>query len=115
MVSDKINHNKAHMEKVLEKLHNAKRDEIVIKDRDDETGKKPETFFLEVGIDYSEAINIIKNLSYEDYQYTQLDRMKSYVFMYVFNKDVNSKIAYIKIGFVKEKTIVISFHQKMYE
>ena len=114
MISNKINHNKAYIEKKLEQLHNAENN-IIIKDRDEETGKKPENFFLEVGIDYSDAISIIKNLSYEDYQYTQLDKIKSYVFMYVFNKNVNCKIAYIKIGFVKDKTIVISFHEKMYD
>ena len=35
--------------------------------------------------------------------------------MYVFNKEINSKIAYIKIGFVEEKTIIISFHEKMFD
>lgn len=115
MISNRINITKAQRKELIEKLHNASNNKIFFIRRDEMTGKDPYTFFAEVGIDYSDAIKIIKNLSFEEYQYALLDSKNQYTEMFVFNKKINDKIAYIKIGFRSDKTVVISFHEKMYD
>lgn len=112
MVFNRIILNKTQQKELILKLRNT--ENICFISRDDSTGKNPYSFFLELGIDYSDAVNIVKNLSLTEYQYTQLDSKNKYTYMYVFNKIINGRTAYIKIGFKSDKTIVISFHEKMF-
>ena len=112
MVSNRINLSKAEIKELINKICNS--DRIIFIDRNEDSGKKPALFFAEVGIDYTDAIEIIKNLSYDNYQYTQLDQKNKFVCMHIFYKNISNKIAYIKIGFKSDKTVVISFHEKKY-
>ena len=113
MISNRINLSKADIKELINKISTSK--DIKVLDRAEETGKKPSLFFVEIGIDFTDAINVVKNLSYKDYQYTQLDFTTKFQRMHIFYKDINDKTEYIKIGFLNEKTIVISFHEKIYD
>lgn len=97
--------NKKEIQEVINKIRDSKN--IIFIPRNDESGKNPFSFFSE--------INIIKGLSYRDYQYTLLDSKNKFTFMYVFNKSIRNVKSYIKIGFKSDKTVVISFHKKMFE
>ena len=88
LISNRINLTKAQQKRLISKLHNANDNNILFIRRDEITGKNPYTFFLEIGIDYTEAVKIIKNLSLEDYQYALLDSKNKYTQMYVFNKKI---------------------------
>lgn len=105
--------NKKEIQEVINKIRDSKN--IIFIPRNDESGKNPFSFFSEIGIDFTDAINIIKGLSYKDYQYTLLDSKNKFTFMYVFNKSIRNVKSYIKIGFKSDKTVVISFHKKMFE
>lgn len=112
-MSNRINLSKAEIKEVIDKISNS--DKIIFVDRKEDSGKKPALFFAEIGIDFTDAIKIVKNLSYDNYQYTQLDQKNKFVYMHIFYKEISNKIAYIKIGFKVDKTVVISFHEKKYD
>ena len=75
----------------------------------------PSLDILEIGIDYSDAQDIIKNLKVENYQYTQYSTKSNFGYMHIFFKEIKNKNAYIKIAFKNDKTIVISFHERIYD
>lgn len=115
MVSTRIIYTKSQIKKVLADIYKTKKEDFRFLTRREDFAKDPFCFFNQVGIDYDDAINIIKSLTVEDYKYTQYDMYGKYEYMYIFHKQVLNLIAYIKIGFKSDKTVVISFHEKMFE
>ena len=82
MISDKIKLTNSEIKEIISKIQNS--DKIMFIDRKEETGKRPMSFFLEEGIEYKDAIEIIKKLNFNDYQYTQLDKTMKYIYMHIF-------------------------------
>ena len=115
MIPNKVNLTKAEIKELIKILNNVNNNQIFLINRKEETGKNPYVFFLEVGINVTDAYEIIKKLSLNDYQYSQLDGQNNFLYMHVFFKNINGKTAYIKIGFKNDKTVVISFHEKKFD
>ena len=106
MVSTRITMSKSDINNLISQIKNT---------RKEEPEKNPYYFFQIVGIDFDDAVNIIKDLTYNEYKYTQYDVKYKFSYMHIFHKQIFNKIAYIKIGFKSDKTVVISFHEKMFE
>ena len=113
MVSTRINIKKSEVKKMLIDIKESSN--IIFVRRNNEPQKDPYSFFLEIGIDYEDAINIINNLTINEYKYSLYDMNGKYNYLHVFYKDYNDKTIYIKIGFKSDKTVVISFHEKKFE
>ena len=115
MVSNRITLSKSKIREVIEKIKGTADNDFRFLYRIEEPNKDPYSFFQELEINYKDAVNIIKSLTIEDYKYAQYDIKNKFEYMYIFYKQISSKIAYIKIGFKSDKTVVISFHEKMFE
>ena len=85
--------------------------------RDIDSGKNPRSFMVELGLDYNDAINIIKSLTKDDFYECLLDKKNRYVYLYVLKKEIEGVLTYIKVGFIhNDKTgniDVVSFHKDM--
>ncbi len=77
--------------------------------------KDPHNFMNKLGINVDDAIEIIKNLSIEDFKEIIPDTKNDYMFLYVFNTMIKTSRGYIKIGFryndLTGKVFVVSFHE----
>ena len=113
MVCTRINLKKSEIKKIISDIKDTSN--IIFMRRMNEPEKDPYSFFLELGIDYKDALNIIKCLTHNDYQYSLFDMNNKFNYLHIFYKEISDKIAYIKLGFKKDKTVVISFHEKIYE
>ena len=102
---------------ILEIVKSKDNDHFIFIDRDIESGKNPRCFMIELGIDEDDVINIIKNLTKDNFIECMLDKKNEYVFLYVWKTTIDDVIAYIKIGFLyNDKTgdvFVVSFHEDM--
>ena len=85
--------------------------------RDMDSDKNPRVFMAELGLDYDDVINILKNLTKEDFYECLLDRKNNYIYLYVYKKEIEGVLTYIKIGFlynIKTGNVdVVSFHKDM--
>ena len=116
MISNRIELSKSKIKKeVINRISETTDTNLRFLSRIGEPNKDPFAFFNELQIDIKDAVNFIRSLTIEDYQYTQYDVKNKYQYMHIFYKQISTKIAYIKIGFNSDKTIVISFHEKMFE
>ena len=115
MISNRIALSKSKIKEVILKIEETADTNFRFLNRSAALDKDPFYFFQELGIDIKDAVAIIKSLTIEDYQYTQYATKNKYEYMHIFHKQIFNKIAYIKIAFKSDKTIVISFHEKMFE
>ena len=85
--------------------------------RDVETLKNPRDYMVELGINFNDAINYIKNLNIDDFVECILDKKNNYKYLYVLKKMINNNMTYIKIGFLYDiktgNVDVVSFHKDM--
>ncbi len=115
MVSTRINLKKHEIKEIISKIKKTEKHNFKFISRKEETDKNPYSFFLELNINYNDALEVIKSLTLSDYKYSLFDINSKYGYLHVFYKEILKKTAYIKIGFKNDKTVVISFHEKKYE
>ena len=115
LVSTRINLKKHEIKEIILKIQKTEKSNFIFISRKEETDKNPYSFFLELNINYNDALEVIKSLTLSDYKYSLFDINCKYGYLHVFYKVKLEKTAYIKIGFKNEKTVVISFLEKKYE
>lgn len=84
----------------------------IIKRLNDE--KNPDILLGKLGIDYNDLINEIKKLTIADFLRCQLDSKNKFLFMYIFLKNIQNILVFIKLSIIQqndEKVYVISFHE----
>ncbi len=116
-MDNRIELSKEEIENVLQKIRNADNNCFKLVKRDSDYIKDPKIFMINLGIDMTDLIFIIKELKYENYKECILDIKNKYVYLYVFKKKVYDTDAYIKIGFKYDddtgNVYIISFHEDM--
>ena len=87
--------------------------------RDLENDKNPRDYMTKIGIDYDDAIKIIKNLEFDNFYECILDIKNNFKYLYVFKKYIGDSKTYIKIAFLYDIkydcVYVVSFHEDILE
>ena len=116
-MNNRITISKEKINEIMEIIRNKDKKHFIFIPRDIDTNKNPREYMVELEIDYNDAINYIKNLTIDDFIECILDKEKNYVYLYVFKKDINGNLTYIKIGFLYDiksgNVYVVSFHKDM--
>lgn len=92
---------------------------IIIKSNKDEVKYSTRFTMLDLNYDSEDVIERLKELAISEYSETLIDRDddKSPL-LFVFGKDVNSRMVYIKLkikGETKKKVLCLSFHYAKYD
>lgn len=104
---------------ILDKVKSKNKKHFIFIPRDYDTQKNPREYMAELGIDYNDAIQIIKKLSINNFVECILDKKNNYIYLYVFKDYIKDNMTYIKIGFlydIKSGDVhVVSFHKDIIE
>lgn len=111
----------------LKELHEVLTDEgfniadsmIIIKSNKDEVEYSTRFTMLDLSYDSEDIVERLKELTISDYSETLIDRDDDKPpLLFVFGKDVNSRLVYIKLkikGETKKKVLCLSFHYAKYD
>ncbi len=116
-MDNRIELNKKEIQRILDIIYEKDKKYFIFLPRDYDNKKNPRAFMAEIGIDYTDAINIIKSLKFDNYYECFFDSKNEYIYLYVFKTYIEKTKTYIKLGFLHDMKTgsihVVSFHEDM--
>lgn len=111
-----VKKSKKEVKDFLDNIRQIDKDSFHFIRRNNEPHKDPYLFMSKLEYDVDDVIEIIYNLTCDDYLRCEIDGKNKFLFMYHFIKTIKEYIAYIKLSIVEKNNqiaYVISFHEAL--